>query len=213
MSLSILLINTVLTQQTFVGLEDVLKTSSKHVLKTPSTRLQRKNIWSSKTSGRRLAKTFWRRLEDISQDVLQERRTIVTLKTPSRHLDGMSWRRLKDMSWSRLQDMSWSRLSNMSSRHLHDVLEEKKKWGYLYLTNRNGYVSNKSLFYKPISDESKGHPESLIRTQWFQYSSYLKIQAGFLFWELKSPTTVWYCEINWIQIQHCRTGETIKTKF
>ena len=115
-----------LTQQTFVGLEDVLKTSSKHVLKTHSTRLQRKNFWSSKTSGRRLAKTFWRRLEDISQDVLQERRTIVTLKTPSRHLDGMSWRRLKDMSWSRLQDMSWSRLSNMSSRHLHDVLEKKK---------------------------------------------------------------------------------------
>ena len=53
----------------------------------------------------------------------------------------------------------------MSSRHLYDVLETKKKkeegggGGYLYLTNRNEYVSNKSLFYKSISDESKGHPE------------------------------------------------------
>ena len=38
------------TQQTFVGLEDVLKTSS--------TPLQRNSFTSSKTSGRRLAKTF-----------------------------------------------------------------------------------------------------------------------------------------------------------
>ena len=64
------------------------------------------------------------------------------------------------MSSSRLQNMSWSRLPEMSSRHLYDVLEtKKKKGGYLYLTNRNEYVSNKSLFYKSISDESKGHPE------------------------------------------------------
>ena len=47
----------IITQQTFVGLEHVLKTSSRHVLKTSSTRLQRNNFASSKTS--------WRRLEDI----------------------------------------------------------------------------------------------------------------------------------------------------
>ena len=39
-----------ITQQTFVGLEDVLKMSSRHVLKTSSTRLQRNNFTSSKTS-------------------------------------------------------------------------------------------------------------------------------------------------------------------
>ena len=39
-----------ISQQTFVGLEDVLKPSSRHVLKTSSTRLQRNNFTSSKTS-------------------------------------------------------------------------------------------------------------------------------------------------------------------
>ena len=39
-----------LTQQTFVGLQDDLKTFSRHVLKTSSTRLQRNNFTSSKTS-------------------------------------------------------------------------------------------------------------------------------------------------------------------
>ena len=38
------------TQQTFAGLQDVFKTSSRHVLKTSSTRLQRNNFTSSKTS-------------------------------------------------------------------------------------------------------------------------------------------------------------------
>ena len=40
----------ILTQQTFVGLQDVLKMSSRHVLKASSTRLQRNNFTSSKTS-------------------------------------------------------------------------------------------------------------------------------------------------------------------
>ena len=37
-------------QQTFVGLQDVFKTSSRHVLKMSSTRLQRNNFSSSKTT-------------------------------------------------------------------------------------------------------------------------------------------------------------------
>ena len=53
----------IIVQQTFVSLEHVLKTSSTHVLKTVSRRLQRNNFTSSKTS--------WRRLEDILQDVLK----------------------------------------------------------------------------------------------------------------------------------------------
>ena len=57
------------TQQTFFGLPEVLKTSSRHALRTSSTCLQRNNFSSSETSWRRLAKMSWRhlakRLEDI----------------------------------------------------------------------------------------------------------------------------------------------------
>ena len=60
--------------------------------------------------------------------------------------------------------MSSKRPEDMSSRYLQDVLETKKR-GYLYLKNLNGYVSNKSIFHKSISDESKANPKSLIRTQ------------------------------------------------
>ena len=52
----------------------------------------------------------------------------------------------------------------MSSRRLQDALKTKK-WGYLYLTNLNEYLSNKSIFYKSISDESTANLKSLIRTQ------------------------------------------------
>ena len=38
------------SQQTFVGLQDVFKTSSRHFLKTSSTRIQCNNFSSSKTS-------------------------------------------------------------------------------------------------------------------------------------------------------------------
>ena len=51
------------SQQTFAGLQDVLKTFSRHVLKTSSTRLQRNNFAFSKTSSRLL--------QDLSQDVLK----------------------------------------------------------------------------------------------------------------------------------------------
>ena len=47
-------------QKTFFGLQNILKTSSRHVLKTPSRRLQCKNLLPSKTFARRLAKTSWK---------------------------------------------------------------------------------------------------------------------------------------------------------
>ena len=56
--------------------------SSIHVLKTSSTRLQRNNFTSFKTS--------WRRFEDA-------------LKTSCK----TSWRRLEDMSWRYLEEISW----------------------------------------------------------------------------------------------------------
>ena len=122
----------------------------------------------------------WRRLQYVF---------IVTTFGLPRRLGGqkiatlkMSSKCLQDMSLRRLQDISSRCPDHMSSRHLEDVLETKKL-GYLYLTNLNGYASNKSIFHKSLSDESKANPKSLIRTHWFQYSSYFGIEAAFLFWE------------------------------
>ena len=75
----------------------------------------------------------------------------------------MSPKCLQDMSLRRLQDISSRCPDHMSSRNLQYVLETKKM-GYLYLTNLNRYASNKSIFHKSISDESKANPKSLIRT-------------------------------------------------
>ena len=61
-----------LTQQTCVGLQDVLRISSRHALKTLSKRLQRNNFSSSKASWRRLGDTCWRDL----QDVLEKRKML-----------------------------------------------------------------------------------------------------------------------------------------
>ena len=74
--------------QTFVGLEDVLKTSS--------TRLQRNNFTSSKTSWRPLA----RRLQDVLEDekLLRWRRLVL-------HVLKTSWRHLEDVLKTFLEDL------------------------------------------------------------------------------------------------------------
>ena len=106
--------NVTISQQTFVGLQDVLRTSSRHVLKTSSTRLQCNNFSSSKTSCKYVFKTSSRRFARCLQDVFKTlsrricktssrrlgRGKIVTLKTPWRNvlktcLEGVlktSWR-------------------------------------------------------------------------------------------------------------------------
>ena len=63
------------TQQTFFGLQHVLKTSWRHVLKMSSTRLQRNNFTSSKTSWRRMAKTNILVLTKTSSEDVRLRRT------------------------------------------------------------------------------------------------------------------------------------------
>ena len=102
---------------------------SKHllVMKTSSTRLQRNNFTSSKTSWRRLAKTFWKRFEDV-------------LKTSCK----TSWKRLQDVlktswktkkwyaedilkkSWRNVLKASWRHVFKMSWRPLKDFMETKK---------------------------------------------------------------------------------------
>ena len=108
----------------------VLKTSSRHVLKTSSTRLQCNNFTSSKTSWRRLEdvfktsrKTSWRRLG---------RRKIVTLKT--------SWRHVLKTSWRHVLKTSWRHILKTSSRRLGG--KQNFYWWYLYLTNLNVYLTN-----------------------------------------------------------------------
>ena len=81
----------------FLCLQDVFKRSSRHVFKTSSRRLQRKNFSSSKTycemPSRHICKTSSRRLG---------RQKRVTLKT--------CWRRLQVKTFlRRLQDMWWRR--------------------------------------------------------------------------------------------------------
>ena len=73
------LLDTDIPNKQVVCLQDVLKTSSRHILKTSWRRLQCNNFLSFKTSSRRLG-----------------RQKIVMLKT--------CWRRLQDMSWRRLED-------------------------------------------------------------------------------------------------------------
>ena len=102
-------------QQTFVGLEAVLKTSS--------TRLQRNKFSSSKTSWRRVENVLRhlaRRLEDVLKRL--GRRKIVTLKTPWRRLENVLrhlTRRLEDVlktSWGRkivMLKTPWRRLEDM----------------------------------------------------------------------------------------------------
>ena len=119
------------SQQTFVGLQDVLKTSSRHVLKTSSTRLQRNNFTSSKTS--------WRRLEDVFKTSHKTssrrigRRKIVTLKTSLRRLEDMPWRYVLKASWRYTLKMSW---------------RQAKILLVISVSNKSKWVSNKSLFHK-----------------------------------------------------------------
>ena len=116
-----------ISQQTFVGLEDALKTSS--------TRPQRNNFTSSKMS--------WRRLKDVLEDEKLLR-----------------WRCLEDVFKTCLEDvlkMSWRHILNTSWRHYGD--KQNTYWGSV--SNKSDYVSNKSIFQKFISDNSKANPKCI----------------------------------------------------
>ena len=126
-----------MTQQTFVGLPDVSKTSWRHVFKTSSTPLQRNNFTSSKTS--------WRRLE---------RQKNFTLKTP--------WSHVLKTSWRHVLKTSWINILKTSSR----LLGGKKKvyWWYLYLTNLNVYLT-KQCFANLYLTDLRRIQNALLRTQ------------------------------------------------
>ena len=80
------LLDTDIPSKYFACLDNVFKTSSRHVFKTSSRRLQRNNFSSSKTSSRRLQdvfKTPSRRFQDVFKTSSKRlgRRKIFTLKT------------------------------------------------------------------------------------------------------------------------------------
>ena len=129
-----------ITQHTFAGLEDALKTSSRHVLKTSSIRLQRNNFSSS------------RRLKDILKISWQTKKLF-----PWRRLEDMCWRRLEDVSWRRYEDMSGERFKDMSWRRYQDVMERNKYLLGISVSKKSKFVSSKSLFHKSISDEYKAN--------------------------------------------------------
>ena len=99
------------SQQTFVGLEDVLKTSSRHVFKTC---LQ--GIFNMSSAWQFFCLS--RRFEDVLEDEKLLRR-----------------------------------------RRLKDALETKKFLLGISVSNKSKCVSNKSVFHKSTTDESKASPK------------------------------------------------------
>ena len=139
-------------QQTFLGLQDVFKKSSKHVLKTSSVRLQRNNFSSSKNSGRRLEEVLQRRL----QNILKRCR-----KTSSRRLGRRKIFTLNTF-WRYVLKTSWRHVLKMSSRCLGD--KQNIYWGYLNLKNLYVYLSN-IYFTNLYLTNLRWIQNALIRTQ------------------------------------------------
>ena len=95
------------------------------------------------------------------------RKGIVTLKTSSRRLEDMSWRRLKDMSclktsWRHIFKTSRCFGDKTSSRCLGD--KQNFYWGYLYLINLNVYLTN-LYFTNLYLTKLRRIQNALIRTQ------------------------------------------------
>ena len=152
-----------LTQQTFAGLRDILKTSS--------TRLQRNSFTSFKTPGRRLAKTSWRCFKDVLK---------TSWKTKNWYAEDVfktSWRHVVKTSWRHVLKASWRHILKTSSRRLAG---KNVYWWYLHLTNLNVNLTNLCFTNLYLTNVRWIH-NALLRTQQFRYSSYFETQAAFLF--------------------------------
>ena len=113
-----------------------MKTSSRHVLTTSLTRLQRNNFSSSKTARRRLKDVLQIRLEDV----LEEKNCY------AEDIFKTSWRHVFKTSWWHVFKTSW--------RQTKCVLE-------IYVSSKSKCVSKKPIFHKSISDESKVNPKCI----------------------------------------------------
>ena len=91
-------LDTNIPSKSFVCLQDVFKRSSRHVFKTSSRRLERKNFSSSKTSWRRLQDVFKTCLQDVFKTSWKTKTCYAedVLKTSSRHVLKTFLRLLED---------------------------------------------------------------------------------------------------------------------
>ena len=122
-----------------------LKTSSRHVLKTSSARLQRSNFTSSKKSWRFLAKKYWRRVEDVFKTSWKTKTFYAedVLKTSWRHVLKTFWRHVFKKSWRYTLKMSWRHVFKTFWRQYGD--KQNTHWRYLNITNLTVYLKN--LFF------------------------------------------------------------------
>ena len=93
---------------------------------------------------------------------------VLVLKTSSRRLEDISWKRLEELSWRRLEDMSWRPYREKQNTY----------WG----CNKSKYISDKSIFLKSVSGNSKANPKCI---------NYNTITSPFLlFWDSRSISIV-----------------------
>ena len=139
------------SQQTFVGLEDVLKTFS--------TRLQRNNFKSSKTP--------WRRFKDVLKTSCKTCCLKTSWKTKNCYAEDVLKTCFEDVLKTCLEDFLKTCLEYVLKTYLEDLLkilwrQTKYLLGipvYLCRDNKSKCVSNKSVFHKSLSDNSKANPK------------------------------------------------------
>ena len=104
------------------------------------------------------------RLEDVLQRRGLENVLKTSSKTPSRRLGRRKVVRLKTYSRC-LEDKSWRRLEDALKTCLQEVLKTlSRQTKYLLgisVSNKSKCVSNKSIFHKSISDNSKANRKCL----------------------------------------------------
>ena len=140
------------TQQAFVGLGGLFKTSPRHALKTSSTHLQRNNFTSSEDE----KLLHWRRLQDALNICLED-----LLKTY-----------LEDVRKTCVEDVLKTCLGDV----LKTLWRQTKNLLGTAVSNKSKCISNKSIFYKSIFDNSKANPNALIRTHHFNTRLILELK-------------------------------------
>ena len=133
---------------------------------------------SSRRKGLLVFKTLWRHLKHVFSvrifclprhfHALQRRlKDILKMtwnnkKGYTKDVSKTSWRLSSNNLKTCLEDMSWRRLENMSYGHLHNVLETKNKCLLkISMSKKSKCISNKSIFHKSISDNSKANPKCI----------------------------------------------------
>ena len=160
------------------------------LLKTSSTRFQRNNFTSSKTSGRRLGES-WRHLGRYSRCL--GRRKIVMLET-SWHVLKKSSRDVRKICWGHVFKTStrdvlkicWGHVFKTSWRHYGD--KQNIYWGFLYLKNISQiYIWQFYVFQDVLktSWRSKANlrqiQNALIKTQKFNIRLILELKQHLYF--------------------------------